>query len=86
MIFTLIIVVALLVYVQLVWCWADALLRLKASQSGCNHSYPPVSSAAKKTAHCGGAFKGEGRCWLSVDCLRLNLTSVTGHSINVNEV
>ena len=37
-------------------------------------------------AHCGGAFKGEGWCWLSVDCLRLNLTSVTGHSNNVDEV
>ncbi|ARF50629.1 hypothetical protein [Pantoea stewartii] len=33
------ILVPLIVYIQLGWCWADALLRLKVTQPGCDHSY-----------------------------------------------
>ncbi|WPU22588.1 hypothetical protein RI049_21570 [Cedecea neteri] len=40
----------------------------------------------KPPEHCGGAFKGEHNCWLTIDCLKLNLTSVTGHSENKREV
>ncbi|WP_072094142.1 hypothetical protein [Trabulsiella odontotermitis] len=35
---------------------------------------------AKPPQHCEGAFKGESTCWLTISCLKLNLTSVTGHS------
>ena len=35
---------------------------------------------AQPPSHCERAFKGEASCWLSYDCLSLNLTVVTGHS------
>lgn len=41
---------------------------------------------AKPPEHCGRAFKGEHNCWLTLECLKLNLTSVTGHSENNSEV
>ncbi|MBJ8682021.1 hypothetical protein I5374_16445 [Citrobacter freundii] len=41
---------------------------------------------SKPPEHCGGAFKGEHNCWLTLKCLKLNLTSVTGHSENNSEV
>lgn len=34
---------------------------------------------AKPPAHCESAFKGEAGCWLTIEALKLNLTSVTGH-------
>ncbi|MGK3122888.1 hypothetical protein ACCY16_02035 [Candidatus Pantoea formicae] len=36
--------------------------------------------------NCDRAFKGEAQCWLTYDCLELNLTSVTGHSKNKAEM
>lgn len=35
---------------------------------------------AKPPDNCKGSFKGESTCWLTLNCLRLNLTSVTGHN------
>lgn len=41
---------------------------------------------AKPPQHCNGAFKGEHTCWLTIESLKLNLTSVTGHSDNKKEL
>lgn len=35
---------------------------------------------AQPPENCNGAFKGDHSCWLTHDCLRLNLTNVTGHT------
>ena len=36
---------------------------------------------SRPPAHCGGAFRGGGNCWLTIDALMLNL-GVTGHGDN----
>jgi len=48
---------------------------------------PPCKKCgAKPPGHCERAFKGESGCWLSYDCLALNLTVVTGHNENSDGV
>ncbi len=47
---------------------------------------PPCSKCGSRVPeHCGGAFRGEHDCWLTIDCLTLNL-GVTGHGDNDSEV
>lgn len=41
---------------------------------------------AQPPQYCERVFKGEASCWLSYDCLSLNLTVVTGHSESNHEV
>lgn len=43
---------------------------------------PCLKCGAKAPGHCERAFKGDAKCWLSYDCLALNLTCVTGHNSN----
>lgn len=35
---------------------------------------------SKPPVHCERAFRGDSECWLTIEALKLNLTSVTGHS------
>ena len=41
--------------------------------------HPCSSCGALPPDSCKGIFKGKSDCWLTIDCLQLNLTSVTGH-------
>lgn len=47
---------------------------------------PPCRKCGSRVPeHCGGAFRGDHDCWLTIDCLTLNL-GVTGHGDNDLEV
>lgn len=46
---------------------------------------PCGKCGSRAPEHCGGAFRGERNCWLTIDCLTLNL-GVTGHGDNDSEV
>lgn len=61
-------------YIALLLLADEAALAHQVAQLGtcprCSESLP---------ATCNGLFRGETACWLTLDCLSLNLSGVTGH-------